>query len=417
MPFFQVDDHLHANRKARALTGLMLNGDDRGLAALGVWTLAGSTSQDVGTDGLVSLQSLMSLLYDRAAALELAHLLVDAGLWHAPGHDCDRCDPVPEVDPVTGMAQPCWRFHDWWQMRYDQAAVVRETRAKRSELQRPEIVNAVWLRDCVDPLDPKLKNQAHCRYCARLVKRYDRSSKDEAAKPTLDHVDPTKASGVRNLVVACGGCNRTKGRRTPVDAGMTLLPAPRALTPAQEAAVAADASPSTPLAAGASPTPSTAPVSNPGQRDEPKPRAELRAELPRKLCSEQCSEQCSEHSSKPTGIVSSGARAGAHAGTRPGQGQGQGEGEGPGEGHRPGSAPRSRSRRRRRGKGGPPARPDPMPSLDAGPAPEPPPPPGRYGSPWHGYRGPRDPMGDEMHCPTHHLPEPCRKCPTGGDDA
>ncbi|MCR6706593.1 MAG: hypothetical protein NVV66_18525 [Cellulomonas sp.] len=399
MPFFQVDDHLHVNRKVRALTGRMLAGDDRGLAALGVWTLAGSMSQDVGTDGLVSLQSLMSLIFDRSAALELAHVLVDAGLWHAPDHECDRCDPVPAIDPVSGVAQPCWRFHDWWDLRYDRADVQRTTRAKRRELQDPTIVNSVWLRDCIDPLDPTLKNQADCRYCGRRVKRADRSSKDENAKPALDHVDPTKAKGVRNLVVACGGCNRTKGRRTPADAGMTLLPAPRALTPAQEAAAAAERSPSTPLAAERSPAPS-------------KPRGGRPERPPARP--EHSSEHSSKHSSKQPPIVSSGARAGARPGTRPGQGQGQGEGLG--EGPASGSPAGSRSgRRRRRGRGGRQERPDPAPTLDAGPAPEPPPGPGRYGSPWHGYRGPRDPMGDEMHCPTHHLPEPCRKCPTGGD--
>lgn len=402
MPFFQVDDHLHANRKVRALTGRMLAGDDRGLAALGVWTLAGSTSQDVGTDGLVSLQSLMSLIFDRSAALELAHVLVDAGLWHATGHDCDRCDPVPTVDPVSGVEQPCWRYHDWWAMKYDRAAVVRETRAKRRELQDPVVVNAVWLRDCVDPLEPALKNQADCRYCGRRVKRYDRSSKDENAKPTVDHVDPTKAKGVRNLVIACGGCNRSKFRRTPEDAGLTLRPAPRALTPAQEAAAAAETSPGATPAAEVPPAPSKPSTGRPGSRQS---------------SPEHSSKHSSEHSSKQPPIVSSGARTGAPAGMRPGQGQGQGQvlGEGPGEGHAPGSAAGSRSRKRRRGKGGRPAQPDPTPNHDAGPAPTPPPEPGRYGSPWYGYRGPRDPMGDETHCHTHHLPEPCRKCPTGGD--
>ncbi|UJP41786.1 hypothetical protein F1D97_13490 [Cellulomonas palmilytica] len=341
----------------------------------------------------------MSLIFDRSAALELAHLLVDAGLWHAPGHDCDRCEPVPAVDPVSGIEQPCWRYHDWWAMKYDRAAVVRETRAKRGELQNPDVVNAVWLRDCVDPLDPKLKNQADCRYCGRRVKRYDRSSKDENAKPTLDHVDPTKARGVRNLVVACGGCNRTKGRRTPSDADMTLRAAPRALTPAQEAAAAAESLPSTPLAAEPSPAPS---ASHTGRQEQPAGGRE------------HSSKHSSEHSSKQPPIVSSGVRAGTPAGTRPGQGQGQGEG--PGEGPASGSpAPPRSGRRRRRGRGGRQDRPRPAQTLDAGPAPEPPPAPGRYGSPWHGYRGPRDPMGDETHCPTHNLPEPCRKCQTGSD--
>lgn len=400
MPFFQVDDHLHANRKTRALAGRMLAGDPSGFAALGVWSMAGSMSQDVGTDGVVSLQMLISIGYDAAAMTQLAHQLVDAGLWHAPGHECARCEPVPAVDPTSGLPMACWRFHDWWEMKYDRAAAVREARAKRKELQDPAVVNTVWLRDCVDPADSALRNQGACRYCGRMVKRYDRSSKDEAARPTIDHVDPTKAAGVRNLALACFGCNRSKGKRTPADAGMALRPAPRTLTPAQEAAAGDAVAQAAPAAALTPPAPSTAPVSGPAvARGEAGPP-----------------EHSFEHSSSNPPQVSTDARAGTRAGTPPGQGQGQGQYLGQETGSAAGSPAgptTGRSRRRRRGRGGKPnptgTRPAPADLLDAGHAPLTPG-PARDGSPWHQYRGPRNPLGDENHCPTHGHPEPCRTC-------
>lgn len=389
MPFFQVDDHAHANRKMLALAGRMLAGDRNGLAALGMWTLAGSRSQDVGTDGVVSLQALISIGYDSAAVQELAHLLVEQGLWHAAGHSCRRCEPVPTQDPESGIAMPCWRFHDWWAMKYDPAKVVRENRAKRGELQNPAVVDAVWLRDCVDPTDPTLRGHAHCRYCDRLVKRKDRSSKDMDARPMLDHVDPYQAAGVRNLVVSCAGCNRHKGQRTPAEAGMSLRPAPRRLSPEQEAAAEAA-----------------------GAATEHEPEQSSSSSAP-----EQCSSSAPE--------VSSGGRAGTRAHARPGQGQGQGQvlgsgpgsgsGSGSGSGPGSGSAPAPRRRNRRRGRGGSPTpKPDRAPELDAGAAP-PAPTVGQFGSPWYGYRGPRDPLGDESTCPTHHQPLPCRKCTNRGE--
>lgn len=397
MPFFQVDDRFHVNRKARELAAQMLAGDPLGLAALGMWTLAGSQSQDEGTDGLVSTPNLITVAYDLAAARELAHRLVVAGLWHEPGHDCPRCEPVPEMH---------WRFHDWWALGYDPAATVRETRAKRKELQDPATVNAVWLRDCVNPLDPIKKGHANCRYCGRLVKRNDRSSKDEDARATLDHVDPYRAAGVRNLVVACSGCNRSKGRRAPGEAGMTLRPAPRALTDEQERAagvVSPGRAPAaeTPRAPAVTPppsavTPDAAPVT-PTAKPTP-PRSTARA-VP-------------EHS--PERVL---GRAHGHAGGHTsGSGSGTGEGLGSGEGSPP--APpqpsRRRGRNRRRGRGGAPRPTDTRQpeSTDAGPAPAAPT-AGRYGSPWFGHSGPPSPLGDENHCPTHHLPEPCRKCPQG----
>ncbi len=216
-----LDDQAPQKGKILGLTApVLLEGDITGLAAIGMWALAGAASQHAGTDGLMGLANLVRVVPDRAIAEQLAHLLVVAGLWHEHGHDCPRCDPVPERS---------WRYHDWWDMRYKPDAVLKVAQAKSKENKRPEVVNAVWLRDCVDPTAETRRMAAHCRYCGKLTKRSDRTPDG----PQLDHVDPTIAAGASNLVVACGPCNRAKGSKPLSEAGMTLRPAPRTLVDPQ----------------------------------------------------------------------------------------------------------------------------------------------------------------------------------------
>jgi 5-methylcytosine-specific restriction endonuclease McrA len=59
-----------------------------------------------------------------------------------------------------------------------------------------------------------------CQYCGR-----------EGRELTLDHVMPRRLNGQHtweNIVAACIPCNRKKAGRTPTEAGMPLLRAPRA---------------------------------------------------------------------------------------------------------------------------------------------------------------------------------------------
>ncbi|MHA7620257.1 HNH endonuclease [Cellulosimicrobium cellulans] len=397
MPYFMIDDQLPVNRKTKQLTAPALAGDLTGVAALGMWSLAGASVQAELSDGVVTIHDLIAIVYDVNLARQLAGLLVAAGLWHAPGHDCPRCEPV--IDPLS------WRFHDWWAMKYQRGDVVRETRAKAKEQQNVELVAAVWARDCIDPAKPGI---AECRYCGKVVKRKDTRS-DYDDRPQLDHVNPFIAAGPTNLVVACGACNRKKARRTPEDAGMSLRPEPRPLaadaptvpaSPAQAPAAETTVSPD--LAAAATSTTARAVATTPETK-------------PGRPADHQVVDQPSE---SPL----AGTREGAGAHT-PGSGSGVGVGSGSGSGQ---GDPRSttarqtkpRRRNRKRGRGNrtqpqtkPPAptpaeRPDPM---NAGPAPRVPV-VGTIGSPWHGYSGPRDPLGDENHCPMHHLPQPCRRC-------
>lgn len=210
MPFFQVDDQLHVNPKASALAEAALQDDLVGMAALGLWTMAGSVTQAALTDGLVSHVQLMKILLNSDAVDLLAARLVEVGLWHTAGHSCEQCPKVKEGH---------YLFHDWFQFGYDKGVEVRLARAKRKELNDPQIKAAVWARDAED----SKCSRGRCRYCGDMV--FKKTSKGDK-RPEMDHVDPTLAVGVRNIVLSCAQCNREKGRRTPEQAGKTLRPAP-----------------------------------------------------------------------------------------------------------------------------------------------------------------------------------------------
>ena len=65
-----------------------------------------------------------------------------------------------------------------------------------------------------------LRDQNRCQYCGRQLPR---------SELNLDHVVPRArggASGWENVVCSCHRCNRVKGGRTPMEAGMRLLREP-----------------------------------------------------------------------------------------------------------------------------------------------------------------------------------------------
>lgn len=424
MAFFMTDDKAPTNAKFKGLLAqILLEGDTTGIAAIGLWNMAGASTQASHSDGLLSIADLVSLVMDRTVAEQLAHALVDAGLWHAEGHECSQCEPVPPKH---------WRFHDWWQMRYKRGADLRLAWDKAKENKRPEIVEAVWARDCVDPTQPARKQQAKCRYCGYLTKRSDRTS---PRGPQLDHVNPRVTAGVRNLVVSCGDCNRAKAAKTPEEAGMTLRPAPRnpeddVVPPTASLAVAVS-----PVNSDAE-TPAERPEGNdlvtpadpvhadavsPGLPDAETPAENVAVEPTSEPSAEPIGS--SQLKAKPKGALA-GAPVGAPAqapGSGPGSGfgLGSGEGSGPGSDHQGDAPPTPRRSKRRRGKGGkrspqppPPSPPPPPPQTnphDAGPSDLIYPPP-TGGSPWATWNGPPSAISDENICTVHELHMPCRKC-------
>ena len=378
--FFQIDDQFHVNQKAKTLARKALMNDVRGLAALGLWTMAGSMCQAALTDGVSTVEDLVSITLNHGAAIELADLLVSAELWHTAGHTCERC---PEVAPGTYL------YHDWFALNYDTAAQVKTTRGKRKELKDPVIIAAVWARDCID--DPANPAVGLCRYCQTEVRRQDRKSE---LRPEMDHVVPNLYCGPRNIVLACLACNRKKGARTPEQAGMTLHPAPRSQEPA-----------------GASEGVSPTPVAAETYQTLAGPSAEPEAG--------QIKQGIKSDPHHGSGLISDekAISAGARTGTRPGRaGQGRVT-EGLREGVTAPEPSRPSRNRRRRGKKPQPAAapgqqgthtPASTSRHDAGPAPEVNA-PGRYGSPWHGWSGKPSPV-TETTCTEHNQEQPCRKC-------
>ncbi len=66
-----------------------------------------------------------------------------------------------------------------------------------------------------------LRDQHQCQYCGKRPNVRDLN---------VDHVMPRSRGGAdswENLVISCRGCNLRKGRRTPAEAGMTLLSVPQ----------------------------------------------------------------------------------------------------------------------------------------------------------------------------------------------
>lgn len=130
---------------------------------------------------------------------------VASGLLHRAGHVCE-CMKGQKWRP--GMA-----FYVHYYLQWNPTKEEMEVdRAKRAELKDRELLAAIRRRD-----------KDLCRYCGYQTKWADRVS---GRGLVFDHVDPARACGARNLVVACKSCNSRKGARTPEAAGMTLLPEP-----------------------------------------------------------------------------------------------------------------------------------------------------------------------------------------------
>lgn len=69
-----------------------------------------------------------------------------------------------------------------------------------------------------------------CRYCRSgpMKPKGMGNAKDRRRLAVVEHVDPDRDAGPDrgNVVLGCAECNEFKGRRTPDEAGMTLLPVP-----------------------------------------------------------------------------------------------------------------------------------------------------------------------------------------------
>ena len=126
MPWFKVDDSLHSHRKVKRIP----RRNKSRIAAMGLWSLMGSWCADQLTDGHVP--SYMP--EEEGGSDKEAAELVRVGLWHANGHQCDRC---PQPSDPDG-----WVFHDWtggthgWQPSREKVEAEREAAAERQRKAR-----------------------------------------------------------------------------------------------------------------------------------------------------------------------------------------------------------------------------------------------------------------------------------------
>ena len=105
MPWFKVDDRLHAHPKAQDVV-------DSRPSAMGLWALAGSWCAAMLTDGLVPKRQVSRLGFKPADA----RALVDCGLWHE--------------------AEGGYQFHDWQEYQPTREQVEGERTAARERMRR-----------------------------------------------------------------------------------------------------------------------------------------------------------------------------------------------------------------------------------------------------------------------------------------
>lgn len=179
-------------------------------------------------DGLVPKHALVVLgalafLDSKAKRDRALAKLVEHGYVHDEGAtSCDR-KGCP-LTPVEGKAKPpvaaghvlvC----DWFKNQERRAVVIerREKNTRKKDLLGDEFLVAQLI----------VRDGHRCRYCGCPVKKTSQKDTRSKAKLTIDHIDPDGGNDIANLVIACLGCNSRKNGRTPEEAGMTLLPAPR----------------------------------------------------------------------------------------------------------------------------------------------------------------------------------------------
>ena len=114
MAFFNVDDQFHGHPKARKA----------GLAAVGLWTVAGSHCRAYKSEGFVP-----AWYVDGWKARRSAVQLAVSRLWHVEGDDC-VC-----LTDFKWPGEPGWRFHDWDHLN-DPAEEVERQRELGRERQR-----------------------------------------------------------------------------------------------------------------------------------------------------------------------------------------------------------------------------------------------------------------------------------------
>lgn len=178
MPWLRIDDRAMNHPKIAGLPD----------GAFRLWVEGLAYCQTFLTDGVIPVTAFKGL---RAFSPKRRDVLLAAGLW-------DAADSGVTV-------------HDYLQWNESKEVVLAN---RDSGKRRVALLRDAGLRQSIRDRDGD-----DCRYCGRTVEWKDRKG-DRGG--TYDHVDPCVGNTLENLVVCCRGCNSSKGRRTPEQAGMIL---------------------------------------------------------------------------------------------------------------------------------------------------------------------------------------------------
>jgi 5-methylcytosine-specific restriction endonuclease McrA len=124
-------------------------------------------------------------------------------------------EQVKDRAPLWERVDGGFKVHDYLQWNDSKAQILASRQVSKTRRQLygdVELLAAIRERD-----------GSACRYCGRDVNWRDRRGPGGA---TYDHVDPAAGNTLENVVVACRGCNSSKGPRTLQECGMVLGPAP-----------------------------------------------------------------------------------------------------------------------------------------------------------------------------------------------
>lgn len=201
MSWGKLDDRAYANPKLRAV----------GKAVRGAVQMVWAFCAQQGTDGWVPdwvIENEFTKAELKIATTEKAN--GRAPLLHRWGDECS-CLHAVAAEKWTADLGGLW-VHDWLPHNPSKAENTVH-KAKGRELKDQDLRYLIQRRD-----------GNSCRYCGIVVPWADKKSPRAL---TIDHVDPTRAAGAANLVIACTTCNSSKkDATTPEAAGLTLLPPP-----------------------------------------------------------------------------------------------------------------------------------------------------------------------------------------------
>jgi 5-methylcytosine-specific restriction endonuclease McrA len=180
MPWVRIDENALEHPKVIGLSD----------GAFRLWVQGLAHCQKYLTDGIINDVGVRAL---RAYSPKRRREVTSCGLWH-------------EVESV-GI-----QVHDYLQWNDSRRTVLdnRDWNKRRRELYSdPALLKRIRDRDgnC-------------CRYCGKPVNWHDRRGPDGG---TFDHVIARGPNTEDNVVVACRGCNASKGDRALAECGMRLL--------------------------------------------------------------------------------------------------------------------------------------------------------------------------------------------------